>query len=189
MCAGRAGTDPGQLKDKLLVTRFFPQVLGDLRTRRLVRRLVCLRVLGVLQFLSSSSNKGDSPYSTLFVAVDCDNCSSDVNTYLLSCDRSGSALPRPSPPCCCGRAKKAHCLVPRLHLPKESRRVVQILGVMLGRAVLSWTRGSRPSGCRQIILFNRDLGGGASGGSSRSGIVDKTDCAIPCFAWHSLWEC
>lgn len=89
------GTDPGEPKDKLLVTQVF-----FLRSRETSGPggWYASRVLGFLQLLSSSSNKGYPPCFTLFVFSDRDSCSSDANAHLLSCDRSGFALPRPLPP-------------------------------------------------------------------------------------------
>lgn len=91
------GTDPGEPKDKLLVTKFFFLLLRSRETSGPGGRHAP-RVLGFLQLLSSSSNKGYSPCFTLFVSSDRDSCSSDANAHLRSWDCSGSALPGPLPP-------------------------------------------------------------------------------------------
>lgn len=76
------GTDPGEPRDKLLVTQFFFH--GSQETRGpggWSGGWDALRVLGFLQLLSSS-NKGYSPWFILFVSSDRGSCSSDANAHL-----------------------------------------------------------------------------------------------------------
>lgn len=99
-------------------------------------------VLGFLQLLSSSSNKGYSPCLTLLVSSDHDSCSSDANARLLSCDHSGSALPGPLSPLLLPKGRKNILLGSKVASPEgEQEGCANLLGCDAGQSHVT-------SGCK-----------------------------------------